>query len=85
LPPRPAAVRLFPKGTKRGAKWTSFGALVVPEIRLKALQIGDHRLGRTWAHIAIIPTNNPIDAKAAASSTKTLNITASLLKNIEGT
>jgi len=39
----------------------------------------------TWAHIAIIPTNNPIDAKAAASSTKTLNITASLAKNIEGT
>jgi hypothetical protein len=56
-----------------------------PKSALKALQIGDHRLGITWAHIAIIPTNNPIDAKAAASSTKTLNITASLLKNVQGT
>ena len=49
------------------------------------LQIGNYRLGITWAHIAIIPTNNPIDAKAAASSTKTLNITASLTKNVQGT
>ena len=48
-------------------------------------QIGNYRLGITWAHIAIIPTNNPIDAKAAASSTKTLNITASLLKNVKRT
>jgi hypothetical protein len=30
-----------------------------------------------WAQIAIIPTNSVIDAKAAASSTKIRNITAS--------
>jgi hypothetical protein len=79
----PAAINLFPKEVE--GQPTEFGAPVVPETRLKALQIGHHRLGITWAHIAIIPTNSPIDAKAAASSTKTLNITASLLKNIGGT
>jgi hypothetical protein len=49
------------------------------------LQDWDQRFGITCAHIAIIPTNSPIDAKAAASSTKTLNIIASLLKNVQGT
>jgi hypothetical protein len=33
----------------------------------------------SWAQIAIIPTNNVIDAKAAASSTKIRNIVASLI------
>jgi len=32
----------------------------------------------SWAQTAIIPTNSVIDAKAAASSTKIRNITASL-------
>jgi hypothetical protein len=33
----------------------------------------------SWAQTAIIPTNSVIDAKAAASSTKIRNITASLI------
>jgi hypothetical protein len=41
--------------------------------------------GINCAQTAIIPTNRPIDASAAASSTKTLNMTASPFKNIRGT
>ena len=36
--------------------------------------------GINWAHTAIIPRKSPIDAKAAASSTKTLNMTTSLIR-----
>jgi hypothetical protein len=32
----------------------------------------------SWAHTAIIPTNSVIDASAAASSTKSFNMLASL-------
>jgi hypothetical protein len=59
----------------RGKKRPALAHWLFPKSGLKA-----YRLGITWAHIAIIPTNSPIDAKAAASSTKILNITASCLR-----
>ena len=74
LPPRLPLSAFSP----RGAKETKPKPALAPTI-------GNHRLGITWAHIAIIPTNSPIDAKAAASSTKTLNMTASLFKNVQRT
>ena len=38
---------------------------------------------KSWAQTATIPTNSAIDARAAASSTKIRNITASSLEHIE--
>src|SRR5260370_40210702 len=44
---------------------------------VKARQARFQSWGMSWAQTAIIPTNSAIDAKAAASSTKTFNMPAS--------
>jgi hypothetical protein len=68
-PERPIGrvVPLFPKAD-RGARTQS---------------CGNQSWGMTWAQIAIIPTNNVIDASAAASSTKILNMAYSLARTYE--
>jgi hypothetical protein len=75
--PRTAAARtvtvpLFPKGRRNKPS--------APKSGRKA-----YNWGINWAHTATIPKKSPIDANAAASSTKTLNMTTSLDKNIGGT
>ncbi|TWB55638.1 hypothetical protein FBZ94_107154 [Bradyrhizobium sacchari] len=48
---------------------------VVPLFPNRAcLELKNQSCGMTWAQIAIIPTNSVMDASAAASSTKILNM-----------
>ncbi|MGC1666093.1 MAG: hypothetical protein WA773_22415, partial [Bradyrhizobium sp.] len=58
----------FPQGAKAGTP--------------VALQTGPkaYNCGINWAHTATIPTKRPIDANAAASSTKTFNMAASVMR-----
>jgi hypothetical protein len=58
------------------------GCPAFPQAPLIAAETGrkPYNWGINWAHTAIIPRNSPIDANAAASSTKTLNMMTSCLR-----